>query len=122
MYLSNEENVEVDEYLEKLRDNPLVEMIYLVPDDNGVAIMTICNFNDSRNLISGFDKKEAINSISNPISFFNIKNKDSRLRFYSDDLSNYYSSIEEDVDYLKSATILFMGQRCGCKKKERTKI
>lgn len=122
MYLSNEENIEVNEYLEKLRDNPLVEMIYLVPDDNGVAVITVCNFNDSRDIVDSINRKYVVKSITNAVSSFNIKSKDNRLKFYSDDLSNYYSSIEEDVDFLKNATILFMGQRCGCKKKKRTKI
>ena len=90
MYLSNEENLELSAYVRRLESNPLIEMMYWIPDKNDIAVITICNFNDSRSLINGTDKKEVIKSISDTISFFNIKNKNNRLKFYSDDISNYY--------------------------------
>lgn len=136
MNLSYEENLELGAYVRNLGNNPLIEMIYWIPDTNGIAVITICNFNDSRNLINGFDKKEVIKSISNTISFFNIKNKDSRLKFYSDDISNYYhldkpkkdhdvddnQSLEEERISLENAVILIDNKLDSrkCKKKVKS--
>ena len=110
-------------------------MIYWIPDTNGISVVTICNFNDSRNLINGFDKKEVIKSISNTISFFNIKNKDNRLKFYSDDISNYYhldkqkkefniddnQSLEEERASLENAVILIDNRLDSRKCKKRVR-
>lgn len=99
MNLSYEENLELGVFVKRLEGNPLIEMIYWIPDINGIAVITICNFNDSRNLINGVDKKKTIKSISDTISFFNIKNKVSRLKFYSDDISNYYNLDKQKKEY-----------------------
>lgn len=95
MYLSNEENLIVERFLYKVRFNPLVELVYLTKDSNGISVITVCNFKDSKNLLNGTDKKEIIKLITDSISTFNINYKDKSLRFYSDDIANYYHPLDE---------------------------
>ncbi len=96
--LSNKERTEIRKYLDLIENNPSVELVYLVSDTKGINVITVCNFNSGRYFL----KKEAIKCITSNISIFNIRNRNSRLIFSSDDIANYYllskQKDEDDID------------------------
>lgn len=96
MNLSYEENLEVESFLNTIKFNPLVELVYLACDSNGINVITVCNFRDSKNLLGGDNKKKTIKSITDSIRLFNIKNRENRLIFYSDDIANYYYPLDKN--------------------------
>ncbi len=97
MYLSDKENLIVNDFLEGIKYNPLVELVYLTRDSNWSYVITVCNFNDSRDLLNGTNKKELIKLITDNIRLFNIQNKENRLKFYSDDIASYYRLLDKEI-------------------------
>ncbi len=110
MYLSNEENLVIEGFLCRVRFNPLVEFVYVSRDSRCLNVITVCNFNDSKNFLNGTSKKETIKLITDSVSLYNIRNKENRIKFYSDDVANYYRPLDKKADGKNTGDLYFLDQ------------
>lgn len=122
MNLSSKEMLELEEYIIAIRDNPLLEMIYLFNDKikKRVYVMTFCNFWDSKNLLEENNRNKMIKNFSSVVTEFNIKNRNSRLEFHGNDISMHYDALDYDDNYLANAMVL-LDKTVGNKKNIYTK-